>query len=282
MGLNCLLGKLTTKEFDYAALDDETKMLIQGKTGEIKSLIRRTAQDIIDIGQKLITVKKQLGHGQFRVWLKSEFDWSLRTAARYMQVASSFKDTDLANLNIAVSTLYLLAEPSTPIKAQEKVIEVSKQGENISYSKARDIVKQYKEDKEAGINMASKACQTAISNEDSGDEKFPTAILSPLPRSLETQIPNIINISNDKSSGYIIGTAENLEMNSLYRANCPQDDSSINLSKNQPVIDMLTEPMVGNLIYLTNHENEESILIGKIAEVNELDSCNLVIRITLQ
>jgi len=41
----------------------------------IKSLIERIAQDVIDIGQKLIEAKEQLEHGQFGDWLRTEFNW---------------------------------------------------------------------------------------------------------------------------------------------------------------------------------------------------------------
>ncbi|WP_407884041.1 DUF3102 domain-containing protein, partial [Scytonema sp. NUACC26] len=77
-----LLGstkQLSTKEeqnFDYSILDNKTQIVVQQHTKEIKSLMRRTAQDIINIGQKLLEVKEQLGHGHFETWLKSEFDWS--------------------------------------------------------------------------------------------------------------------------------------------------------------------------------------------------------------
>jgi hypothetical protein len=37
--------------------------------------MKRTAQDIVDIGQKLIEVKQQLGRGNFEDWLKVGFDW---------------------------------------------------------------------------------------------------------------------------------------------------------------------------------------------------------------
>ena len=37
----------------------------------------QAAQDIIDIGQKLTEVKQQLGHGNFRNWLTTEFEWGI-------------------------------------------------------------------------------------------------------------------------------------------------------------------------------------------------------------
>ncbi|MDZ8091523.1 MAG: DUF3102 domain-containing protein [Nostoc sp. DedQUE05] len=129
--------------FDYAVLSPQVRIVVQGKTSELKSLMRKTAQDIIDIGQKLIEVKEQLGHGNFRAWLKAEFDWSVRTAGRFMQVATQFKCANLAHLNIAVSALYLLAEPSTPEKARKETLELVKEGENITHTKAKAIVNRH-------------------------------------------------------------------------------------------------------------------------------------------
>ena len=64
-------------DFDYASLNPETRIVIQQRTNEIKTLIQRAAQDIFEIGQKLVEVKAKLGHGHFRSWLKAEFEWSI-------------------------------------------------------------------------------------------------------------------------------------------------------------------------------------------------------------
>ena len=55
--------------------------------------------------------------GTFLAWVRTEFEWSQRSAYRFMDVAAAF-----ANLasesdglgHIDVSALYLLARPSTP------------------------------------------------------------------------------------------------------------------------------------------------------------------------
>jgi hypothetical protein len=70
--------------FDYDKLNTDVRMVIQQHTSEIKNLMRHTTQEIIEIGQKLTYVKAQLGHGNFRIWLKAEFDWSIPTANRFM------------------------------------------------------------------------------------------------------------------------------------------------------------------------------------------------------
>lgn len=127
------------QEFDYAALNSETQIVVQQRTSEIRSLLRRTAQDIFDVGQKLIEVKAQLGHGHFRTWLNAEFDWSIWTATKFMQVADKFKCVKFSHLDIAPSALYELAAPSTPDWVRCEAIERASQGETITHSLAKAI-----------------------------------------------------------------------------------------------------------------------------------------------
>jgi hypothetical protein len=131
-------------EFDYGKLNTEIRMVVQQRTNEIRNLIRNTSQDIIEIGERLIDVKAQLKHGNFRNWLKAEFDWSIKTASRFMQVAEKFKCVTLTHLDISASALYLLASPSTPEEARTEVLKRANQGENITYSKAKVIISNYK------------------------------------------------------------------------------------------------------------------------------------------
>jgi Protein of unknown function (DUF3102) len=133
-----------TLNFEYDLLESETQLVVQQRANEIKMLVRRSYQDIIDIGQKLIEVKQHLGHGNFRNWLQFEFNWSVSTATKFMQVASHFKCVNFTHLNIAVSSLYLLAAPSTPEEARIEVLDRASNGENITYSKAKSIVNEYK------------------------------------------------------------------------------------------------------------------------------------------
>ena len=92
-----------TPNFEYDILDAETQMVVQQRTNEVKTLMRRTSQDVIAIGQKLIEVKQHLGHGNFINWLKSEFNWSVSTATKFMQVGEQFKFINFTNLNITAS-----------------------------------------------------------------------------------------------------------------------------------------------------------------------------------
>lgn len=129
--------------FDYAALDAETRIVVQQRTTEIKALMKRAASDIIEIGQKLIDVKARLGHGNFRPWLKMEFDWSQDTAQNFMNVAAKFGN--FPNLDgMAPSALYLLAAPSTPESARIEAVVRAEEGEPITHSLAQGIVHDHK------------------------------------------------------------------------------------------------------------------------------------------
>jgi hypothetical protein len=131
--------------FDYAALDSETRIVVQQRTTEIKALMKRAASDIIEIGQKLIEVKSRLGHGRFGGWLVAEFDWSDRTARQFMLVADRFKSANFSDLQIAPSALYLLAAPSTPESAREEAIARAEEGETITHGLARGIIHDHRE-----------------------------------------------------------------------------------------------------------------------------------------
>lgn len=82
--------------------------------------MKRTAEDIIAIGQDLIEVKERLGHGKFLPWLRSEFEMDQKTAWRFMEVARRFGDK-IGNLpNLRPSALYeLLSAPETIVEMVE-------------------------------------------------------------------------------------------------------------------------------------------------------------------
>jgi hypothetical protein len=128
----------------YASLDVETRIVVQQRTSEIKTLMRRTAQDIVEIGQKLIEVKANLDHGLFSAWLHAEFEWSLQTAKRFMNVAQRFQNQQFVDFDMAPSALYLLAAPSSPESAREEALLRAEEGELITHRVAQEIVAAHK------------------------------------------------------------------------------------------------------------------------------------------
>lgn len=144
-------GLPESHDFDYAALDLETRSELQGWTSEIKGLVRQTADNVVCIGRRLTASKEKLGHGRFEDWLRAEFGWSLYSARRFMQVYRQFKTHKLCDLNIAISALYLLARPSTPEEARQEALEKARAGETITHSAAKEIVTGHTIDIEAEV-----------------------------------------------------------------------------------------------------------------------------------
>lgn len=95
----------------------------------IRSLRKRAAADVIEIGRLLLECHRQVPHGYWLPWLEKEFGWSLASAERIMRVARVFGDGKFVNLtNLEPSSLYLLAAKSTPSKAVEYVNELAGAG----------------------------------------------------------------------------------------------------------------------------------------------------------
>lgn len=132
-------------QFDFAVLDETTAAFVSARTREIRALVKRSAADIIEIGQKLIEVKERLPHGEFGRWVDAEFGWQERMAQNFMRVAETFKSANFADLDIAPSALYLLAAPSTPEAAVEEAVTQASNGTAVTYTAARELVERHKE-----------------------------------------------------------------------------------------------------------------------------------------
>src|SRR6476660_4382777 len=82
---------------------------------EIYRLSKRIIADIIEIGRHLTEAKAEAGYGHFGQWLKQEFDWTDRTAQRFMNVyeLSRSNPTRVSDLDLPMRALYALAAPGT-------------------------------------------------------------------------------------------------------------------------------------------------------------------------
>lgn len=134
--------------FDYADLDAETRIVVQQRTSEIKTLARRAASDVVEIGQKLADVKERLGHGQFGQWLSVEFDWSQDTAGRFLAVAAKFGQIPQI-AEFAPSALYLLAASSVPDEARADAVARANVGQPITVATAKVIIAEHQPERPA-------------------------------------------------------------------------------------------------------------------------------------
>lgn len=87
--------------FNYQELDEQTELFVREKTQQLKTLIKRTTQDILDIGKYLSEIKQTLEHGQFKAWVRAELDFSYESAWRFMSTYEKFKNFNLKDLNFS-------------------------------------------------------------------------------------------------------------------------------------------------------------------------------------
>ena len=131
-----------TSFFNYKFLSPKQRTIVKQCTGEIKERLRRTAQDVWEVGKQLNEVRSQLEHGQFEGWLSAEFGWSRRTAYNFINVYEAFSDsTNFAQLDIATSALYKLAAPSTPQSVRQQFLDKAEQGVKITHKEISQVLK---------------------------------------------------------------------------------------------------------------------------------------------
>jgi hypothetical protein len=142
--------------FDYESLEQAHRLVVQEHTGEIRKRLRRSAQDVWEIGQRLADVRSRLKYGQFLVWLNAEFGWSQRTAYNFINVYETFGDrfAKLAKVDIATSVLYKLAAPSVPDELRTQVLDAAEEGEKITHKSVTSAIKQIKKSKHSPATPA--------------------------------------------------------------------------------------------------------------------------------
>ena len=127
----------------------------------IRARIRRTAEDIIAVGADLARVKAQLGHGKFLDWIDREFGMSERSARNYMSVAAWAEGKSATVADLAPSTLYLLASPSTPEDIEKGVIADIESGKPVDTKRVKTRIEEAK---------ATTATTTAVGDVDEQGE----------------------------------------------------------------------------------------------------------------
>lgn len=125
--------------FNYDDLTPDVQTEIKLASERIKMRMKRTAEDIIEIGKDLIAVKARLPHGQFLPWIQTEFEMTQKTAVRFMQVAERFSGKYDIMSYFNPTILYQLAAPSTPDEVVEKVIEKAEDGESVTTAEVKEL-----------------------------------------------------------------------------------------------------------------------------------------------
>lgn len=135
-------GPGRSQGFDYCTLSPDAAGKARASADRIRERLRRTLEDIIQVGFDLAKVKAVLGHGSFYRWLADEFGWTERTAENYMAVAERFGSNSeiISDLTILPTAAYLLARPSVPQEARDAAVRRARKGELITLARAQEIV----------------------------------------------------------------------------------------------------------------------------------------------
>ena len=123
--------------FDYAALPVAVALKAQLAANSIKLRLKRTVEDIIEIGRELTAVKDELPHGQFLPWIAAEFEMSDQTAQNFMNVCSRFGQKP-NNLVFNPTVLYALSAPSTPEAVIDKAVAKAESGDKVTVADVKD------------------------------------------------------------------------------------------------------------------------------------------------
>lgn len=173
--LDIIVDKSSTSNIDEDVVNPTALEVVplEERANRIRQLQANIQHGIIEIGFELIAAKKDIGHGNWTEWLKSEFNWSIRTAQNFMALAERFGNTKTFSLLPTSTLIKMLALPEGD---EEKFVE--KQVENgrpIETQSAREIQKSVKEWNQ------TKASQTPVIETSSINEETTT---------LETSEPN--------------------------------------------------------------------------------------------
>jgi hypothetical protein len=113
----------------------------------IRASLRRTFQDLVEIGSHLTEVRELFAPSDWKAWLEKEFGWSRQTADNLMnlyEMAANCQRVGNLSLNLPLRSLYLLAQPSTPEEAREEIIDRVESGEELSHTEVKETVTEAK------------------------------------------------------------------------------------------------------------------------------------------
>lgn len=147
-------------KFDYAVLDPAHARSARVASEKIRGVMRRTVENLLEIGNELIAIKRILPHGRFGEWLAAEFGWRERMARHFMNVAERFKSAKFAEIDMDPSAAYLLAAPSTPEQVRKEALTRAENGERVTHAVATKLVAAHKNSRNGKAAAPSHARRT--------------------------------------------------------------------------------------------------------------------------
>lgn len=123
--------------FDYGQVVAPVAIRAREAAERIKLRLRRSAEDIIEIGRDLIAVKESLPHGSFLPWIEAEFAMSDQTARNFMNVAVQYGGKSQTVLDLNPTALYALAASEPEVR--ERIEAMIAAGEVVTKATVQEL-----------------------------------------------------------------------------------------------------------------------------------------------
>lgn len=195
---------IIVEAFDYAALDAETRIVVQQRTSEIHERIDSIKRDFTEIGKRLTDVKVRLPYGYWGAWLESEFGWSQDTATNLMnaaKLAGKIPNFSESGSQFAQTAMYVLGAKATPPEAVKEAVERANHGERITGEIAKEIVASHKptNSRPAGVRSSSAGAEP-----DLDEDGLP--LVQHMDSAINTHLADIVELDEeDEDEGFRLG-----------------------------------------------------------------------------
>lgn len=139
-----LAQKAKALSYDYAQIDEDKRELVQRAALDIRSRLKRTVEDMIEIGRRLNEIQEMLPSKVFYEWAQDEFGMSRGSVFEFSQIALRFGEFHSKFERILPSIVRRLAAPSVPDEAVRLVIEAAANRDKaLPFKDAMAIVKPF-------------------------------------------------------------------------------------------------------------------------------------------
>jgi hypothetical protein len=142
---NALVVRAATLAYDYAAIPEQHRELVQQAASDIRARLRRSIADMIEIGQQLKEIQELLDHKRFYEWAQIEFGLSRGSIFEFIQIYTRFAENrSIIERFFTPTIVRRLAAVSVPDAAVEQVIEAARtNGKRLRVQDAMAIVRPY-------------------------------------------------------------------------------------------------------------------------------------------
>ena len=148
-----------TEAPDSSVIDSEQPS-IETLTAEIKMYLHIANQSIIEVGKRLILAKELIPYGEWKNWLKNNFNLKYRMAANFMEISRRFSEVH-SNALLDISTFnqtQLIELLALPEGEEQKFLALkSAEGtpaEQMTIKQLRSEIKKFKDESELNRKKA--------------------------------------------------------------------------------------------------------------------------------